>query len=121
MTTCTLVVISFASLVFFNNKIATSIQTNNVLPGILEDLQTVGTSLAGELRFDIGQPHMIRPTETPASSDRRRAGIKASFEARRKAGTARRERRATGPLGKPRQRTGGDRAPCFPRRHWRQD
>ncbi len=43
MTTCTLVVISFASLVFFNNKIATSIQTNNVLPGILEDLQTVVT------------------------------------------------------------------------------
>ena len=42
MTTCTLV-ISFASLVFFNNKIATSIQTNNVLPGILEDLQTVVT------------------------------------------------------------------------------
>jgi uncharacterized membrane protein len=37
------VVISFASLVFFNNKIATSIQTNNVLPGILEDLQTVVT------------------------------------------------------------------------------
>ncbi len=43
MTTCTLVVISFASLVFFNNKIAMSIQTNNVLPGILEDLQTVVT------------------------------------------------------------------------------
>ena len=43
MTTCTLVVISFASLVFFNNKIATSIQANNVLPGILEDLQTVVT------------------------------------------------------------------------------
>jgi uncharacterized membrane protein len=41
MTTCSLVVISFASLVFFNNKIATSIQTNNLLPGILEDLQTV--------------------------------------------------------------------------------
>jgi uncharacterized membrane protein len=36
MTTCTLVVISFASLVFFNNKIAMSIQTNNVLPGILK-------------------------------------------------------------------------------------
>jgi hypothetical protein len=73
MTTCTLV-ISFASLVFFNNKIATSIQTNNVLPGILEDLQTVVTSLAGELRFDIGQPHMIRPTETPASSASPRQG-----------------------------------------------
>jgi len=41
MTTCILVVISFASLVFFNNKIAMSIQTNNVLPGIFEDLQTV--------------------------------------------------------------------------------
>ena len=41
LSTCILVVVSFASLVFFNNKIATSIQTNNVLPGIFEDLQTV--------------------------------------------------------------------------------
>jgi uncharacterized membrane protein len=39
ITTCGLVMLSFASLVFFNNKIATSIQTNNVLPGILKDLQ----------------------------------------------------------------------------------
>jgi uncharacterized membrane protein len=46
MTTCILVVISFASLVFFNNKIATSIQTNNVLPGILEDLQTAVTQIS---------------------------------------------------------------------------
>jgi uncharacterized membrane protein len=43
VTSCILVVISFVSLVFFNNKIAMSIQTNNVLPGILEDLQTVVT------------------------------------------------------------------------------
>ncbi len=49
MTTCTLVVISFASLVFFNNKIATSIQANNVLPGILEDLQTVVTQRSHSL------------------------------------------------------------------------
>jgi uncharacterized membrane protein len=41
LSTCILVVVSFASLVFFNNKIAISIQTNNVLPGIFEDLQTV--------------------------------------------------------------------------------
>jgi uncharacterized membrane protein len=46
ITTCTLVVISFASLVFFNDKIATSIQANNVLPGILEDLQTAVTQMS---------------------------------------------------------------------------
>jgi uncharacterized membrane protein len=46
LTTCTLVVISFASLVFFNDKIATSIQANNVLPGILEDLQTAVTQMS---------------------------------------------------------------------------
>ncbi len=60
MTTCTLVVISFASLVFFNNKIAMSIQTNNVLPGILEDLQTVVTqrsySIAQQARRTIELP-----------------------------------------------------------------
>jgi uncharacterized membrane protein len=39
ITTCAMVVLSFTSLVIFNNNIASSIQTNNVLPGILEDLK----------------------------------------------------------------------------------
>jgi uncharacterized membrane protein len=39
ITTCAMVVFSFISLVIFNNNIASSIQTNNVLPGILEDLK----------------------------------------------------------------------------------
>ena len=46
LTTCILVLTSFASLVFFNNKIATSIQTNNVLPGILEDLRSAVTQIS---------------------------------------------------------------------------
>ena len=39
ITTCAMVVFSFISLVVFNNNIASSIQTNNVLPGILDDLR----------------------------------------------------------------------------------
>jgi uncharacterized membrane protein len=39
LTTCALVVVSFACLVVFNNNIASSIQTNNVLPRIVDDLK----------------------------------------------------------------------------------
>ena len=39
ITTCAMVVFSFLSLVVFNDSIASSIQTNNVLPGILDDLR----------------------------------------------------------------------------------
>jgi uncharacterized membrane protein len=60
ITTCALVVLSFASLVFFNNKIAASIQTNNVLPGILEDLQTAVTQISNSRALQAG-----RPSETP--------------------------------------------------------
>ncbi|HEY6240239.1 MAG TPA: DUF2254 family protein [Burkholderiales bacterium] len=40
LTTCVLVVLSFGCLVAFNNNIASSIQTNNVLPRIVDDLKS---------------------------------------------------------------------------------
>jgi len=46
ITTCAMVVLSFATLVVFNNNIASSIQANNVLPGILEDLENAVTQLS---------------------------------------------------------------------------
>jgi len=47
LTTCALVVLSFASLLVFNNNVASSIQTNNVLPRILDDLRHAVTELSG--------------------------------------------------------------------------
>jgi uncharacterized membrane protein len=46
LTTCAMVMLSFASLVVFNNNIASSIQTNNVLSGILDDLKSAEIQLS---------------------------------------------------------------------------
>jgi uncharacterized membrane protein len=47
LTTCTLVVLSFGCLVAFNNSIASSIQTNNVLPRIVDDLKSALIEVSG--------------------------------------------------------------------------
>ena len=85
LTSVGLVLVSFGYLVVYNNRVAQAIQTNNVLPHIVENLYAAISELS--------QPRVIADGRRPGSADGRDGGGSACpLRRRRQAGAGGDER-----------------------------